>query len=847
MCRYKYVSFSPCSRAFAFDLRLTSFSPFIELLSVLTCCDFVSLLCVAYLKIIERGEWAVSGLAQPNSNSGAFQMLNMGSGAVGSGSNPMDTIRGALDVSSSGGTVTSAALGKIGAMNASTRGPGVGDGGDKVLMKCVRLLKTYLLVYYPSDPVLLALDRFCYKMQGIFEEASKSFEYIRTLVGAISQSRHNPDLTILHLSPSIASPLQGHSGMMSTGSAGVLSGASSNPQLNHHHFNTAPSSVIALGLSSAAPSSTSSVGGTAGGSSVAPGPVSGSIPGLSSKSSSLSTSEPPSPGHSRNETSPTVYLIPNMIASRVRPVSHYDALDSLLCSTIFGGRTPKQLLDLFAENSDRFSKYGTTRSGGSAPNLSLPASSSPSSPSLSSSQHYSSSTATTPRSPSARSSLGMMDLQATARPVLKNLPLSAVKPQHNHATKAFLLSLHDQDLGERIRTVSLSKKAEERAMFRSFRRGQPLFQYRHYSEQLKLDLTSAQIDSIVDAMIQSTNHESRMLASKIVIKLIMDMYCNDPIEVASASLLSLLLELMQRDQPIDTKIHAFNLIFNLSTHLNMFEDVSFFASFSSSSNATSSSSSSSSSSAATAASSSSSAAAAAAAAAAANANPSSTNNNMASSNANVGSNPGHGQASSSSSTAAQTSPNAAAPMTPNANSSNTNNATSTASPSAANNATASMQSPKETPPGTTPTIQRIQNELFSIFKELLLILVQTHENNRKIWFSGLSCLLYFMADTGHISKEKYVKQGSGQRFIPVPPSPTFPFLCNPQPCYFGYEDAQFHKEQISELATGHSDTSLCGCSVTGMTDSQIRTRPPLLPWYSSALFMTPSPCGQDED
>lgn len=43
-------------------------------------------------------------------------------------------------------------------------------------------------------------------------------------------------------------------------------------------------------------------------------------------------------------------------------------------------------------------------------------------------------------------------------------------------------------------------------------------------------------------------------------------------------------------------------------------------------------------------------------------------------------------------------------------------------------------------------------------KELLLIQFQQGETSRKLWFSALSCLLYFMTDAGVIETEKYVQQ-----------------------------------------------------------------------------------------
>lgn len=588
------------------------------------------------------------------------------------------TLHGGLDGSGGGGTVNStAALGKIGAFEAtsSTRGPGVGDGGDKVLMKCARLLKTYLLVYYPSDLVLLALDRFCYKMQQIFEDGAHSFEYIRALVESISNSRHGAYGT-------------SSSGMMTpTGVApgSMTPGPSTTPTaVPHPHFNTAPSSILS---------------GTASPVTVPQGVAANAAlkgsPPPSHEEIALRAGSGPSLSSSGNGAgilnSPT--LIPNFIASRVRAY-HSDPLDSLLSSCIFGGHVPKALLDLFAEHSGAFGK----------PSSAVP------------------STLTSSRNLQVK-----LDKMATTGSQEK---LVASKAHETHAIAAYLFSLPDQDLQERISTVSVSKKMEERAMYRSFRRGQPLFQYKHYTEQVKLDLSASQIDSIVAAMVQSTNHESRLLASKILIKLILDMYCNDPIEVASSSLLAILLELVHSSQPLDTKVHAFNIIFNLSVHLQMFEEVNFFGTAPGPSSSTPSH-----------------------PIPSANGSPQSLGNHPPTSGTPNSNDPA----------------NILNEPTPLASASfgslpldgmDTNSPDDAFDPWHGQPASAKAHNvPPRVPyplKGSTPTVHRLQNELFSIVKELLLLLVQQQENSRKIWYSGLSCLLYFMTDTGTIEREKYV-------------------------------------------------------------------------------------------
>jgi hypothetical protein len=55
-------------------------------------------------------------------------------------------------------------------------------------------------------------------------------------------------------------------------------------------------------------------------------------------------------------------------------------------------------------------------------------------------------------------------------------------------------------------------------------------------------------------------------------QLLVDMYVSDP-AAASRIMLSLLFEMLDSSQTY-TKVHAFNLLFNLSVHMNLLEEVS---------------------------------------------------------------------------------------------------------------------------------------------------------------------------------------------------------------------------------------------------------------------------------
>lgn len=61
----------------------------------------------------------------------------------------------------------------------------------QILVKCVRLLRQNLIKYYPADETLLHLDRFAHRMQQQFPEAAPAIEYVRSLLDAISKTRHH--------------------------------------------------------------------------------------------------------------------------------------------------------------------------------------------------------------------------------------------------------------------------------------------------------------------------------------------------------------------------------------------------------------------------------------------------------------------------------------------------------------------------------------------------------------------------------------------------------------------------------------------------------------------------------
>jgi len=227
-----------------------------------------------------------------------------------------------------------------------------------------------------------------------------------------------------------------------------------------------------------------------------------------------------------------------------------------------------------------------------------------------------------------------------------------------HFEKNEVLHIDDENMSERILAVSRSKKAEERQMYRSYRRPSALFQYKYYKSQSRLVGAEKWIDSLLKVIIhsdentenfdpiQSAYSDSRLTACKILIKLLMDIYCTD-LELASKIVLSIVLEMLQHPA-IETRLTAFNLIFNLSVHMNLYEELPFFDS---------------------------------------------------------------------------------------------------------------------DEQGITPTVQRIQDDLCDILKEMLLALIHHQETRRKIWFSGMNLLFYFITDNGHILKDRL--NGLDVRIVPA--------------------------------------------------------------------------------
>eukprot|EP01114_Cavostelium_apophysatum_P019502 TRINITY_DN6307_c0_g1_i1.p1 TRINITY_DN6307_c0_g1~~TRINITY_DN6307_c0_g1_i1.p1 ORF type:complete len:1068 (+),score=320.30 TRINITY_DN6307_c0_g1_i1:58-3261(+) len=100
-----------------------------------------------------------------------------------------------------------------------------------------------------------------------------------------------------------------------------------------------------------------------------------------------------------------------------------------------------------------------------------------------------------------------------------------------------------------------------------------LFNYKYYKEQSPLALTKHQLDTLIANIIQppQVGNNDRLKASKVLMKLILNIFCID-VKTGAQVLISSLFEMLSFSM-IETKVHAFNFLFNLSVNINYFEEV----------------------------------------------------------------------------------------------------------------------------------------------------------------------------------------------------------------------------------------------------------------------------------
>ena len=101
-----------------------------------------------------------------------------------------------------------------------------------------------------------------------------------------------------------------------------------------------------------------------------------------------------------------------------------------------------------------------------------------------------------------------------------------------------------------------------------------LFQFKAYNQQEKLLLSEEELNMVVSAVVNppTGEYESRLIASKILIKVLVDRFITKA-ESGSQFFLEIISDMFESED-IDTQLHAFNLLLNLSVHFNLWEDIS---------------------------------------------------------------------------------------------------------------------------------------------------------------------------------------------------------------------------------------------------------------------------------
>jgi len=104
------------------------------------------------------------------------------------------------------------------------------------------------------------------------------------------------------------------------------------------------------------------------------------------------------------------------------------------------------------------------------------------------------------------------------------------------------------------------------------RKGLQLFQFKYYREQQALNLPDAEMEMVVNAVVHPPNgdYETRLIASKILIKVLVDSFVHEGTK-AFQTLVSITSDMLDSDDRA-TVLHAFNLLLNLSVHINLWEE-----------------------------------------------------------------------------------------------------------------------------------------------------------------------------------------------------------------------------------------------------------------------------------
>eukprot|EP00026_Physarum_polycephalum_P000444 Phypoly_transcript_00445.p1 GENE.Phypoly_transcript_00445~~Phypoly_transcript_00445.p1 ORF type:complete len:1231 (+),score=179.96 Phypoly_transcript_00445:1041-4733(+) len=135
------------------------------------------------------------------------------------------------------------------------------------------------------------------------------------------------------------------------------------------------------------------------------------------------------------------------------------------------------------------------------------------------------------------------------------------------------------------------------------RRGGLLFHYKYYKSQQALNLTHNELELVLAAVYGNHGPDTRLVADQIIIKLFMDIYTKStrtpnsiPAPVPQTNvhspprkkpiyewiegqdsgvfniIFAVMMEMLQ-SRDIESRVHAFDLLFNLSIHINLFEEI----------------------------------------------------------------------------------------------------------------------------------------------------------------------------------------------------------------------------------------------------------------------------------
>jgi len=127
-----------------------------------------------------------------------------------------------------------------------------------------------------------------------------------------------------------------------------------------------------------------------------------------------------------------------------------------------------------------------------------------------------------------------------------------------------------------INVVRVTKKKIENKdlAILTFKKKKPtLFQYKYYKDQEALKITDAEINQVIRVIINPATQQDRSIATKIFIKILLDIYCrNSFVDQATEKLVTDYFVQMISNGNRESKIHTFNILFNLSIHVNLYSE-----------------------------------------------------------------------------------------------------------------------------------------------------------------------------------------------------------------------------------------------------------------------------------